>query len=76
MDTLRAHIQELVMRGALPKEDCLATWYGSGQGQPCSACHKRILGTHPSVECDTGNGGTVAFHAECYDVWRAVIMGA
>jgi hypothetical protein len=76
MDALREHIHELVTRGALPKEDCTATWYGFGQGQRCSACQKRILGTQPSVDCDMPTGETVAFHADCYRVWRAVVTGS
>jgi hypothetical protein len=75
-DALRIQVQELITRGALPKEKCAAIWYGYGQGQRCRACRKRILGTQPSVECDTLSGGTVPLHAECYSVWHAVITGS
>jgi len=72
-DALRSQIQDLVQHGDLPGVDCAATWFGSGRGERCGACQRRILGSEVAVECDVPAGGMVVFHAQCYDIWHSLV---
>lgn len=70
---LRARITERIASGALPRENCLVTWYGPGRGNRCVACDERILGTDIEVACDLPGEGTIYFHSPCYDLWHAAL---
>lgn len=71
MDDLRTRIRTSIRDGCLPGVDCLVTWYGPGRGQLCEACGHRMLGSDLAVECDLPDGGTIRFHAPCYEIWRS-----
>jgi len=62
-------IRRSILAGLLPKEGCLATWYGKGTGLRCAACEQAITPNEVEVECDLPDGGTVRLHRRCYDVW-------
>lgn len=66
-DDLLERIRHRILAGHLPKEGCLATWYGKGTGLRCMACDQAI--TRAEVECDLPDGSTVRLHSRCYDVW-------
>lgn len=62
-------IRRGILAGHLPKEGCLATWYGKGTGLPCAACEQAITSNEVEVECDLPDGSMVRLHSRCYDVW-------
>jgi hypothetical protein len=68
-DDLLDRIRRGILAGLLPKEGCLATWYGKGAGLRCAACDQAITPDEVEVECDLPDGGTVRLHRRCYDVW-------
>lgn len=68
-DDLLERIRHRILAGHLPKEGCLATWYGKGTGLRCMACDQAITLDQVEVECDLPDGSTVRLHSRCYDVW-------
>jgi hypothetical protein len=68
-DDLIDRIRRGILAGHLPKEGCLATWYGKGTGLRCAACEQAITGDEVEVECDLPDGGTLRLHSRCYDLW-------
>jgi hypothetical protein len=73
MDGLTRRIQDMITRGALPRVECAASWYGWGRGERCAACDRRILGSEVTVECDIPDGGAVVLHSQCYEVWYSLV---
>lgn len=68
-DDLLDRIRRSILAGHLPKEACLATWYGKGTGLRCAACDRAITRDEVEVECDLPNGVTLRLHSRCYDLW-------
>jgi hypothetical protein len=68
-DDLLDRIRRSILAGHLPKEACLATWYGKGTGLRCAACDRAITRDEVEVECDLPNGATLRLHSRCYDLW-------
>jgi hypothetical protein len=74
-EDLLDRIRRRILAGHLPKEGCLATWYGKGTGQICAACEQPITPNEVEVECDLPDGGMVRLHSRCYDVWTREVSG-
>jgi len=73
MDELESTIQAAIIRGQLPREDCLAAWFSSGRGQRCAGCEQRVLGTQVAVDCEIPDGLDIVLHVRCYELWRALM---
>ena len=68
-DDLLDRVRRSILAGLLPKDHCLATWYGKGTGRRCLACDQAITPAEVEVECDLPDGSTVRLHSRCYDLW-------
>ena len=73
MDTEVSRIQARIAAGQLPNVNCLATWYHTGQGQQCGACHHRILSFELGARCVLPDGTTLWFHNSCYVRWQEIV---
>jgi hypothetical protein len=70
LDRIRAVVREKLVRGELPPEKCLITWFGPGAGQPCVVCETVIGASEIECECEHPRGGLMRFHQACFGVWE------
>lgn len=68
-EPLTARIRDRVTAGLLPRDHCNTTWFGHGNGRPCTACDQPIGAGDIEVECDLAGRTTVHFHRHCFHVW-------
>ena len=74
MTALAETIQAKILAGALPDKKFVRTWYGRGEGHPCSACALPITTNQIEVEGDLDQTrGAYRFHNDCFDIWRTAI---
>jgi hypothetical protein len=72
--TLAESIRAKILSGALPATKFDRTWYGRGQGDPCSGCGFPVTTNQIEVEGDLDRTrGAYRFHNDCFDLWRAAI---
>ena len=71
---LRESIRDKILAGELPAKKFARTWYGRGEGEPCSACALPVTTNQIEVEGDLEHArGAYRFHNDCFDLWRAEI---
>jgi hypothetical protein len=74
-EALVARIRERMSAGTLPCEDCVVTWFGEGRDHRCAVCDEPITAPDTEIECDLPGGGSLHFHAPCFDLWHAALPG-
>jgi hypothetical protein len=68
-DAGRDLIRDKLRTGRLPREACVQTWHGHGQGATCAGCDQVVLAAERECEVDFADGRTFRFHRDCFYTW-------